>query len=147
MASLTDIIGGSVGSLVKDVVGTFKLDPAKKAEFQAQVDENAAAIALKQLELQEKFQDALTSEIQAAAGNIQAETKSSDKFTSRARPMFMYMVELILGWNYIVVPIFHREPVTLPDALFWLFGSVVLGYTGARSWDKYAEKMFSDKSK
>lgn len=143
--SIADIVGGGLGTLVKDVVGTFKLDPAKKAEFQAAIDENAAQLALKQLELQEKMQASLDIEVQTASANIRAETGSADRFTSRARPMFMYVVEFILLWNYVVVPIFKQTPVTLPEALFWLFGSMVLGYTGARSWDKYAEKFMGSK--
>ena len=139
---LTSILGGSLGSAVKDVVGAFKLDPTKKAEFQAAVDENAAQLALKQLELQGKLQDALTAEIATASENIRAETGSADKFTSRARPMFLYVCEFLILWNYAVVPIFHQTPVQFPDALFWLFGSVLLGYVGARSWDKYADKVF-----
>ena len=48
----------------------------------------------------------------------------------------MYIVEFILLWNYVAVPLFKQMPVVLPEPLFWLFGSAVLGYTGARSWEK-----------
>jgi hypothetical protein len=48
----------------------------------------------------------------------------------------MYIVEAILLCNYIIFPLINRTPLALPEPLFWLFGSAVLGYTGARSWEK-----------
>jgi hypothetical protein len=137
------ILGSNLGQMFKDVVGTFKLDPAKKAELQAAIDENQQQIALKQLELQEKVQDSITSEVASASANIRAEAATGDKYTSRARPTFLYVVYVVIAWNYIFLPIIQYAhhtppaPIALPDALFWLFGSGYLGYTGARSWDKY----------
>lgn len=136
MSILTEIIGGNVGQLFKDIVGSFKLDPAKEAELLSIAEQNKQVLAVKQLDLEEKASEVQAREIEAASRNIVAEAQSGDKFTSRARPMFMYVVNAILLWNYIVVPLFKREPVSLPEALFWLFGSAVLGYTGARTWEK-----------
>jgi len=39
MPLLDQIIGGGVGQLFKDVVGTFKLSAEDKAKFQATIDE------------------------------------------------------------------------------------------------------------
>jgi hypothetical protein len=127
------IIGGAVGDTVKKIVGVFKADPTV-------VEQNKFELAKIEAELQEKVLEAATREVEAASANIRAETGSSDKFTSRARPMFMYAVEFILVWNYVIVPLFKQVPVNLPEPIFWLFGSAVLGYTGARSWEKMAEK-------
>lgn len=121
--------GGGIGDLVQKIVGTFKLSPEAKLEFDKAMAENAAK--LKELDSQLQI-----TELNAASANIQAEAKSGDKFTSRARPMFLYVMEFIIAWNYIIVPIFRQTPVPLPDPLFWLFGSAVLGYVGARSWEK-----------
>jgi hypothetical protein len=129
MALLDSIIGGGVGQLVKDVVGSFKLSPQAKAEFDAQIEERKFELAKMDSELESKLAD-------IASQNIRAEVASGDKFTSRARPLFLYTVNFILAWNYIAVPIFHQKPVDLPEPLFWLFGSVMLGYVGARSWEK-----------
>lgn len=137
---LTDLFGGSLLGGVKDIIGAFKLDPAKKAELEAIVDQNAHSIRIKEIDLQEKFQDALTAEIQTASANIRAEAGSSDKYTSRARPTFLYICEFILLWNYVVVPLLRQQPLLLPEPLFWLFGSCMLGYTGARTWEKLAGK-------
>ena len=129
MPILDTIFGGGVGKLIKDVVGTFHLSPEAKLEFDKQIAENEFKLKQIDAELESKLSD-------IASQNIQAESKSGDKFTSRARPMFLYIIELILAWNYIVVPLFRQVPVTLPDPIFWLFGSCMLGYTGARTWEK-----------
>jgi Holin of 3TMs, for gene-transfer release len=126
---ITDILGGSILDGVSKVISLFKVPPEKQLEAQTELSKI-------QMEMQGKLQDALTAEIQAAAGNIQADAKSGDKFTARARPSFMYIVEVILACNYIAFPLMNRAPLALPDALFWLFGSAVLGYTGARTWEK-----------
>lgn len=136
---LASIFGGGakgLGDLFKDVVGTFKLDPTKKVEIQAAIEENNQQIALKQIEIQEKVMDAQTKEIDAAAATIRAEAASGDKYTSRARPSFIYMMLVIMLCNYIVFPTIGRAPINFPEALFWLFGSCMLGYTGARTWEK-----------
>lgn len=133
---LTSILGGSLGSAVKDIVGAFKIDPTKKAEFQAAIDAASHEIAIKQAEYESKLLDVQTKEIETASANIRAEAASGDKYTSRARPSFLYMCIGILGWNFIAVPLFHHTPLDLPEPLFWLFGSCMLGYTGARTWEK-----------
>ena len=134
--SIGDILGGGLGKLVKDVVGTFKLDPGVKAQIDAEVARNNHELAIKELEIQARIEEAHTKEIEAASGNIRAEAQSGDRYTSRARPSFIYVMLLILVCNYILFPFIHRTPIDYPEALFWLFGSAILGYTGARSWEK-----------
>jgi hypothetical protein len=133
---LSTIFGGNLGQMFKDIVGTFKLSPEKKAEFQAIVDANAFALQAKEAEYQTKLLEVQSKEIETASANIRAEASSGDKFTSRARPSFMYMMIVIMGCNYIVFPLIGRPPILFPEPLFWLFGSAILGYTGARSWEK-----------
>lgn len=137
MPLLDTILGGNLGQVFKDVVGTFKLSPEDKAKFQAAVDENQKEIALAQINLEAKADDTLAREVEAAGANIRADAASGDKYTSRARPSVIYVVLGILIANYVLFPILGKPPLTFPDPLFWLFGSCVLGYTGARSWDKF----------
>jgi hypothetical protein len=127
------ILGGAVGETVKKIAGVFKADPTV-------VEQNKAELARIEYELQGKLQDAISREIEAASSNIRAEAGSGDKFTSRARPTFLYICNAVIGWNYIIAPLFGRQPLALPEPLFWLFGSVMLGYTGARSWEKVFQK-------
>ena len=135
-ALLSNILGSNLGQVFKDVVGTFKLSPEDKAKFQAAVDENQTQIQLAQIALQKNAQDELAREIEAASANIRAEASSGDKYTSRARPSFVYATLGIMAANYVVFPLAGKPPLAFPDALFWLFGSCMLGYTGARSWEK-----------
>lgn len=137
MPLLDTILGGNLGQMFKDVVGTFHLSPEDKAKFQATIDANQTQLALAQLDLQKKAEDTMQAEVTAASANIRADAASGDKYTSRARPSFIYVSLFILIANYIVFPLLGKPALTFPDALFWLFGSCVLGYTGARSWDKF----------
>ena len=130
------ILGGTLAETVKGIISQFHMSPEDKAKAQAAVDQNAKEIQLKQMELQEKIDDANSKEIEAAAANIQAEAKSGDKFTSRSRPSFICMMLLIMVCNYVVFPMINKPPINFPEALFWLFGSCMLGYTGARTWEK-----------
>jgi hypothetical protein len=134
---LQTALGSNLGQVFKDVVGEFHLDAADKAKFQQALADNSKEIELAQIELEAKAQDELAREVEAASANIRAEASSGDNFTRRARPSYIYVVEVILLINYAVFPAIGKAPVSFPDALFWLFGSCVLGYTGARSWDKF----------
>lgn len=138
--SLTDVLGGSLVASVKGIIDEFHLSPEKKAEFQAAVDANAGALAQKQIEYQEKLEDSYQTELNTASANIRAEASSGDKYTSRARPSFLYAMLAILIANYIAFPLLGRAALVFPDALFWLFGSCMLGYTGARTWEKLGAK-------
>lgn len=138
MPLLDTILGGNIGQVFKDVVGTFKLSPEDKAKFQAAIDENQTSIKVAQIALESKAQDTLARETEAASANIRADAASGDKFTSRARPSFIYVMLGILVANYVVFPTIGKPPIAFPDALFWLFGSCMLGYTGARTWEKYS---------
>lgn len=142
MGLLDSLIGGGVGKLVKDVVGTFKLSPEAKLEFEKEIASREHELALKTMEFEGKIAEYQAKEIQVASENIRAEAANSDKYTSRARPTFMYLAYGILANNYIIVPWIGRNPIEFPEPLFWLMGSCILGYTGARTWEKYAENKF-----
>lgn len=154
---ITDILGGSLLGGVKDIIGALKLDPAKKAEIEQHLDDNRQIIRLKELELQSKLQDQIAVEIEQTSQNIRAEAQSPDKWTSRARPTFLYVMYAMI---LVAIPFslfFAFRPdkaklvaegmqlwlAALPDQLYWLFGAGYLGYTGARSvqeWQKHRKK-------
>jgi len=137
MGLLQNILGSNLLQTVKGLVDSCHTSPELKAQMQAAIDENQTQIQLAQIALESKAQDTLARETEAAGANIRAEAASGDKYTSRARPSVIYVVLVILSANYIVFPLVGKTALVFPDALFWLFGSVVLGYTGARSWDKF----------
>ena len=93
-------------------------------------------------------QDLDTLRAQMAA--IVAEAGSTDPWTSRARPSFLYVMYAIILWAIPMGLIAAFQPrlaagiatgmngylAGIPDSLWTLFGTGYLGYTAARSWGK-----------
>lgn len=90
-------------------------------------------------------------EMSMAYDAITSEANSEDKWTSRARPFFMYVFYFILLNLVVVAPfvgVFFPEQMSLfftnvalgfkaiPEELWWLFGTGYLGYTAARTTEK-----------
>lgn len=81
---------------------------------------------------------------------ILAEAQSTDPWTSRARPSFLYVIYALLLWSIPMGLIAAARPemseaiargmnaylAGIPDPLYALFGTGYLGYTAARSWGK-----------
>ena len=98
-------------------------------------------------------------ELIALAGDIdrpatpEAEPAAAkDRWVSRARPTFLYVMYAMILWALPMGVIAGFRPQTadamargmtaylasLPDALYALFGTGYLGYTAARQWGKIA---------
>jgi hypothetical protein len=139
--NLTGLLGGTLGQAVKDIVGSFKLDPAKKAELESLVDQNAAILAQKQLELEGKLQDAITSEVQASADIIKAEAQSQSWLPRNVRPLLLLMWGVAITFN-VFLPLISRavgspvEALTLDPWVYKLTAIGFTGYVGARSLEK-----------
>lgn len=96
-------------------------------------------------------QDGKLSELQISMSAIVEEARSADPWTSRARPTFLYLIygvialcffggTLGLWWPGEVAQAAQNIEALLgavPEDLWWLFGTGYLGYTGARSFDKW----------
>jgi hypothetical protein len=81
---------------------------------------------------------------------IVAEAQSSDPWTSRARPSFLYMMYTLILWSIPMGLIAAADPKMaqgiasgmtaylrgIPEELYALFGTGYLGYTAARTWGK-----------
>jgi hypothetical protein len=90
--------------------------------------------------------------LQAQLSAIVTEARSTDPWTSRARPSFLYVMYLIILWALPMGLIAAFRPDTaraiagginsylsgLPEPLYALFGTGYLGYTAARQWGKIA---------
>lgn len=132
-------IGGlfsGIGTLAKDLrtafTGKEPIDATKAAE-----------LAFKVQELEQKIE-------QGRVSIIVAEASSQDKWTSRARPAFLYVVYIYILAAFPMGLIFAFFPdqaknittgvtawlQSIPDSMWVLFGSGYLGYVAARSWDK-----------
>jgi hypothetical protein len=112
----------------------------------AQATERAKA----ELELATLAHDGRLKEMSTQLSAIIAEAESEDKWTSRARPSFMYvMYTMILaalpaGIGFAFNPDVVISVTTgvkawlgaIPEEMWWLFGTGYLGYAVTRSWDK-----------
>lgn len=72
---------------------------------------------------------------------LAAEASSEDKWTSRARPSFLYVVYAVIIFNYIILPLvgvlgISLPELVIPEALWNMFGMGYLGYVGGRTWEK-----------
>ena len=130
-------------SLIEGIVGPIaklidKLIPDPQARDQAK---------LELLKLQgSRDMEALRTQLSA----ILAEAQSTDPWTSRARPSFLYVMYVLLLWAIPMGLIAAARPemaeaiakcmnaylAGIPEPLYALFGTGYLGYTAARSWGK-----------
>ena len=126
-------------------IGTLAKDIRTAITGKEPIDANKAAeIALKVQELESEIEKGRTS-------IIVAEASSQDKWTSRARPAFLYVVYVYILAAFPMGVLFAFAPEqaknvtvgvtawlnSIPDSMWVLFGSGYLGYVGARSYDKY----------
>ena len=88
--------------------------------------------------------------LQSRLSAIVAEANSTDPWTSRARPSFLYVMYAIILWSVPMGVIAAFSPATasaiaagmgaylngLPEPLYALFGTGYLGYSVVRQWGK-----------
>lgn len=130
---------GLLDGIIGPIAGIIdKIVPDPKARDEAK---------LKLLELQGS-QELEQLKTQMAA--IIAEAQSTDPWTSRARPSFLYVMYTLLLWAIPMGLIAAVRPQMavdiaagmnaylsgIPEPLYALFGTGYLGYTAARSWGK-----------
>lgn len=129
------LIEGLIGPIAKLI---DKIIPDPQARDQAKLE-------LLKLEGSQDM-DALRTQLSA----ILAEAQSTDPWTSRARPSFLYVMYVLLLWSIPMGLIAAARPemaaaiahgmnaylAGIPDSLYALFGTGYLGYTAARSWTK-----------
>lgn len=127
----------SVSDLVSAILDRTVPDPIKRQALQAQAEQ---AIRTNDLETFKVSMSAIT-----------VEAASADKWTSRARPAFLYLMYGIIIWCFVAGMAWVAWPAqadaaaigvqhmlaAIPGDLWWLFGAGYLGYTGSRSFDKW----------
>jgi Holin of 3TMs, for gene-transfer release len=130
--SLIDAVIGPIGKLLDKIIP----DPQVR---------DRAKIELLQLQGTQEM-EALKAQLSA----ILAEAGSTDPWTSRARPSFLYVMYVIILWAIpmgliaAVAPDMANGIATgmnaylggIPEPLWALFGTGYLGYTAARQWGK-----------
>lgn len=122
------ILGDLIDKLIPDK------EAANKAKLELLKESNKAEV------------EAITAQLSA----INSEAQSADKWTSRARPSFLYVVYILILASLPMGVLYAFEPEVagniaegfkqwldaIPESIVTLFGVGYLGYTGARSWDK-----------
>jgi len=130
--SLLEAVVGPVSKLLDKIIPDPQArDRAKLELLKLQGDQEMATIA---------------AQMQA----IVAEANSSDPWTSRARPSFLYAMYALILWAIPMGLIAAADPAMakgigegmtaylrgIPEELYALFGTGYLGYTAARTWGK-----------
>lgn len=136
MATSLVSLAAPILDAAKGIIEEFHMSPEQKADQLAKL---AAAQELAQQSARDY--DAKLNDI--AGQNIRTEEGSGDKFTGRARPAVIWMGNVLIFWNWALVPVlgahWHLNPASLPDAFWWTWGTVVTGYVFSRSAEKIAQ--------
>jgi len=131
---------------------TAGMDLIAKAIDRFVPDKAAAATA--KLEMFKAQQDGAFQEAEVAMSAIIADANSTDPWTSRARPSFLYVVYILLlaGLPMGVLSAFQPTIAlavaagfrawlaAIPDSLYLLFGTVMTGYGVQRTIEKVKGK-------
>ena len=129
---LLDSLIGPIASIIDKVI------PDKAAREKAKLE-------LIKLEGSQEMQ-----QVEARLSAIIAEAQSTDPWTSRARPSFLYVMYAMILWALPMglIAAFRPEAARdiaagmnaylagLPEPLYALFGTGYLGYTAARQWGR-----------
>ena len=130
---------GLLNGLIGPIAGIIdKIVPDPKARDEAK---------LKLLALQGSQE---LEQVKTQMAAIIAEAQSTDPWTNRARPSFLYVMYALLLWAIPMGLIAAVRPQMaadiaagmnaylsgIPEPLYALFGTGYLGYTAARSWGK-----------
>lgn len=130
---------GLIEGIIGPIAGLIdKLIPDPKAR-------DAAKLELLRLQGSQEMEA-----VKAQMSAIIAEAQSTDPWTSRARPSFLYVMYALLLWAIPMGLIAAVEPHMaraiadgmnaylsgIPEPLYALFGTGYLGYTAERSWGK-----------
>ena len=132
MAGVLDVLVGPLAGLLD------KLIPDPKAR-------DAAKLELMRLERTQELEL-----VKAQLSAVVAEAQSSDPWTSRARPGFLYLMYLLVlcalpmgvlaafspGMAAAVTRGMTTYLQSIPEELYALFGTGYLGYTAARTYGK-----------
>lgn len=95
-------------------------------------------------------------ELEISMSAIIAEANSSDKWTSRARPSFMYLFYTVIIFLVIIFPLigiwypsemirFYENVsagfIAIPEPMWWTFTAGYLGYATNRTYEKVKGKV------
>lgn len=126
-------LGTLAKSIREAITGEAIIDPNKKAELLAKAQELESALETARMSI------------------MVAEAQSQDKWTSRARPGFLYLFYMVILALTIIAPtvgVFSPAAMSafyanvksgfeaVPTEMWWTFTTGYLGYTAARQYGK-----------
>lgn len=140
---ISSLVSGGVSGFAdafKTIWSTFKLTPEQKAAADAAIEANKDRLEEIDQQYKIKVLDSNVALNETASKNLVADAESGDAWVRRARPSVIWMGNILLFWNYAIIPFFgahwHLVPVSIPDAFYWTWGTCVTGYVFARTIDK-----------
>lgn len=134
MDPITVTVATGLFDVARNLINKLIPDPVANAEAQ--------------LKLMELDQQGRLADLQLQMSAIVAEANSSDPWTSRARPSFMYLFYAIVMFMVMLAPmigVFYPERMDLffmnvskgfnaiPEPMWWTFTAGFLGYSGSKS--------------
>ncbi len=135
--ALAELLAGPIFATVGKIIDKIFPDPAQREAAK--------------LELLRQQQAGELEELKTSLSAILAEAQSADPWTSRARPSFLYIIYIFILASIPMGVLFALNGAlavnittgvqawlaAIPESLWWLFGAGYLGYSGARSFDKW----------
>jgi hypothetical protein len=133
---LGTILGGGLGKLVKDVVGTFKMDPTEKAKLEAAIDEREWQFRMAEQAANFKIAEEVTKQVSAqievnkveAAGNLyQSSWRPTVGYICCLGLLFEFFIRPIMAWGSSIYDWPAPPPLDMGDLIILLGGMLGLG--------------------
>lgn len=145
-----ELVGGGLGKLFKDVVGSFKMNPEEKAKIEAAIDERAHELRLREAELNDRIEERIARQVEAqievnkveAQGNLyQASWRPTVGYICCLGLLFEFFIRPIMAWGSAIWGWPPPPPLDMGDLIILLGG--MLGLGSLRSWDKKKKNRLS----
>jgi hypothetical protein len=129
---ITDFLTGGISGVVNsisEVIGKFVANPEEKLKAQVELSRIATDFQVKAMEVDRDFA------VQQATV-ITAEAKSESWLARNWRPLIMIEFGFIIGYNYILAPIFGIQSLPIVPDMWSLLKLGMGGYIIGRSAEK-----------
>lgn len=145
LSAAAGLIGGDKGRKVKEAIETLQGEAAVNPAIQKLMIESD--LEMRRLAL---------ADADGIRKLLMVEVQSEDKFVRRVRPALCWIVVLVIGTYFCIIPLIQtivvawgREAIEvavpdIPPSTATMLASLVAAYMGARSWDKRNKMKFTN---